>query len=170
VGPSQIIATPVFHQGRVYVTIGQDPAHGRGRGMLHCIDATKTGDITQTGRLWANDDVERSLASAVIADGLLYVVDLAGRLQCLDPDTGKRIWLHELKAETWATPLVADGKVFVGTKSHFHVLAAGRKAKELAKIRLGAPSYATPVAVNGTLFVASQNYLWAVQKGAKVQP
>jgi len=163
-GPSQIIATPVFHQGRVYVTIGQDPAHGRGRGMLHCIDPTGAGDITKTGRIWANDDVERTMASVTIADGLLYIVDLTGRLQCLDPDTGKRVWLHELKAETWGTPLLADGKVFVGTKSHFHVLVAGREVKELAKIRLGAASYATPVAANGTLFVASQNYLWAVRK------
>ncbi len=169
VGPNQIISTPVFHGGRVYVTIGQDPAHGRGRGMLHCIDPTGTGDITETGRLWTYDGVERTMASVTIADGLLYVVDLAGRLQCLDLDTGKPIWLHELKAETWGTPLVADGKIFVGTKRHFHILKAGRTAKELAKIRLGAPSYATPVAANGTLLVASQTHLWAVRKGAGVE-
>jgi outer membrane protein assembly factor BamB len=169
VGPSQIISTPVFHGGRVYATIGQDPAHGRGRGMLHCIDPTGTGDITESGRIWANDDVERTMASVAVADGLLYVVDFAGRLQCLDPDTGKRIWLRELKSETWATPLVADGKVFVGTKRHLHILTAGRDPKELAKIRLGAPSYATPVAANRTVFIASQKYLWAVEKGATVQ-
>jgi len=166
VGPSQIIATPVFHKGRVYVTTGQDPSHGRGRGVLHCIDPSGTGDITQTGRLWTYDDIERTTASAVIADGLLYAVDLAGRLHCLDPETGKRLWLHELKAETWGTPLVADGKIFVGTKTHFHILKAGREVKPLARIRLGAPSYATPVAANGTLLVASQTYLWAVQKDA----
>ena len=32
VGMSEIIATPVFYQGRVYVAIGRDPDHGRGRG------------------------------------------------------------------------------------------------------------------------------------------
>ena len=31
-GPSEIIATPVFHKNRVYVAIGQDPLHGRARG------------------------------------------------------------------------------------------------------------------------------------------
>jgi len=166
VGPSQIIATPVFHNGRVYVPIGQDPAHGRGRGMLHCIDASKTGDITTGGRIWAFDGLERSMAGVAVDDGLVYAVDLAGRLQCLDADTGKRLWLHELEAETWGSPLVADGKIYIGTKSHFHILAAGREAKQLARIRLGAPSYSTPVAANGTLYVVSQNYLWAVRSDA----
>ncbi len=38
VGRSEIIATPVFVNDRVYIAIGRDPAHGRGRGALHCID------------------------------------------------------------------------------------------------------------------------------------
>ena len=60
IGPSQIIATPVFHDNRVYVPIGQDPAHGRGKGMLHCIDATKTGDITESGCIWTYDGMDRA--------------------------------------------------------------------------------------------------------------
>src|SRR6202022_3003169 len=64
VGPSEIIATPVFYKDRVYVAIGQDPMHGRGRGMLHCIDATKTGDITETGRAWASAGLARTTAPA----------------------------------------------------------------------------------------------------------
>jgi outer membrane protein assembly factor BamB len=164
VGPSQIIGTPVFHQDRVYVAIGQDPAHGRGRGMLHCIDATKTGDITETGRVWTYDALERSLSSVAIADGLLYVPDLSGRLHCLEVATGKPVWTHETAGETWGTPLVADGKVYLGTKRHFVVMAAGREAKELARISLGAPVYGTPVAANGVLLVASERYLWAVKK------
>jgi len=166
-GPSQIIATPVFHEGRVYLPIGQDPMHGRGRGLLHCIDASKTGDITQSGRVWTYDGIERTLASVAIADGRLYAVDLAGRVHCLDAATGQRLWVYDTKAETWATPLVADGKIYLGTKNRLVVLAAGPQAKELARIGLGAPSYGTPVAANGTLFVASQHYLWAVQAGAR---
>ena len=39
---SEIIGTPVCYKNRVYVTIGQDPSHGRGLGMLTCIDAEVT--------------------------------------------------------------------------------------------------------------------------------
>ena len=77
-GPSEIISSPVFHDGKVYVTIGQDPTHGRGRGLLHCIDASKPGDITQSGCVWTYDGIERTIASVAISDGLLYAVDLAG--------------------------------------------------------------------------------------------
>jgi outer membrane protein assembly factor BamB len=164
VGPSEIIGTPVFHQNRIYVAIGQDPAHGRGRGIFHCIDATKTGDITASGRIWAYDGLDRSMATAAVADGLVYITDIAGRLHCLDADTGRCLWVHETKAETWGGVLVADGKLFFGTKKSFWTMAAGKEPKVLSELHLGSPVYSTPIAANGVLYVASQQYLWAVQQ------
>jgi len=163
-GPSQIIATPVFHQNRVYVAIGQDPAHGRGKGLLHCIDATKTGDITQTGRVWSYEGLDRSIGTVAVADGLVYAMDVGGRLHCLDAETGKPCWVHETGAEAWSSPLVADGKIYVGNKKEFCVMAAGREAKLLSTIRLGSPVYSSAIVANGVLYVASQRYLWAVQR------
>jgi outer membrane protein assembly factor BamB len=166
-GPSEIIASPVFHEGRVYCTLGQDPMHGRGRGMLNCIDATGTGDITHSGRVWTYDALERTIASVAVSDGLLYATDLSGKVHCLDERTGKPYWVYETNAETWSTPLVADGKIFISTNKKLVTLAAGKVVKLLSEIPLGSAAYATPVAANGTLFVCSQSYLWAVQKGAK---
>jgi len=162
VGPSQIIATPVFHDNRVYVPLGQDPAHGRGKGMLHCIDARLTGDITERGQLWTYDGMDRSISTVAVAGGLVYAPDIAGRLHCLDAENGKCYWVYETGAETWASPLVADGKVYLGTKRNFFIFAAGRQAKVLAEIRLGAPTYTSAIAANGALYVSSQQYLWAV--------
>ena len=167
-GPSEIIASPVFHDGRVYCTIGQDPMHGRGRGLLHCIDATKTGDITQSGRVWTYDAIERSIGSVSISGGLLYATDLAGHVHCLDEKTGKPYWVHETNAETWSTPLVADGRIYICTKKKLVTLAAGKEKKLISEVPLGSSAYATPIVANSTLFVCSQSYLWAVQKGAKM--
>jgi outer membrane protein assembly factor BamB len=166
-GPNEIIGTPVFYKDRVYVAIGQDPAHGRGKGLMHCIDPSKTGDITKTGCVWTYDGIERSMSSAAIADGLLYIPDLSGKVYCLDIATGKPVWVYETKAETWGTPLMADGKLYLGTKKGLVVMATGREPKELARISLGAPSYVTPIAANGVLYVASERFLWAVKKDAK---
>ena len=166
VGPSQIIATPVFLDGRIYVATGQDPAHGRGKGLLHCIDATQTGDITQTGRIWMYDGLDRSLSTVAVAEGLVYAADVAGRLHCLDADSGHCYWVQKTQGETWGGPLWADSKLYIGNKRAFFVFAAGKEPKLLSRIRLGSPVFSTPVAANGTLFVASQNYLWAVKSNA----
>jgi outer membrane protein assembly factor BamB len=44
---SGVIATPVLHDGRVYIGPGQDAEHGDGPGCLYCIDPTKTGDVSR---------------------------------------------------------------------------------------------------------------------------
>jgi outer membrane protein assembly factor BamB len=154
----------VFHQDRVYVAIGQDPRHGRGRGMLHCIQADGNGDVTQSGRVWTYDKIDRSMSTASIANGLLFIADYPGRIHCLDAETGHCHWIHETNAEIWGSTLVADGKVFVGTQKGFWVLAADKEKKVLSEVRLGSPMWASPIAANGVLYVTSQKYLWAVAK------
>jgi outer membrane protein assembly factor BamB len=161
--PCEIIGTPVFYKNRVYVAIGEDPQHGRGRGLLTCIDATKSGDITSGGKFWSYDGIDRSLSSVSIADGLLYVADMPGRVHCLDAETGKCYWVHDCKSDIWTSTLVVDGKVFVGTRKALYVLAAGRHPEVLATIHLGSAIRSMPVAADGTLYVASQHYLWAVE-------
>jgi outer membrane protein assembly factor BamB len=162
VGFSEIIGTPVFYKNRVYVTIGQDPSHGRGVGMLNCIDATQSGDVTGTAKLWSYP-IGRSLSSPSIADGLLYVADTFEGVYCLDAETGAKYWFHPTGSEIWGSTMVADGKVYLGTKKSLLVLATGKEKKLLADIHLGAPAYCTPVVANGVLYVNSQRYLWAVQ-------
>src|SRR6266480_1476231 len=65
-GVSEINATPVFYKNRVYVAVGQDPEHGEGVGILTCIDATRTGDITETGKIWSYDKIHRSISTVSI--------------------------------------------------------------------------------------------------------
>ena len=160
--PSEIIATPVFHDNRVYVAVGQDPRHGRGRGVLTCIDATGSGEVTERGKLWTYDGVERTLSTVAIAGGLLYLPDLAGQIHCLDAQTGQCLWVHRTGAEAWGSTLVVDGRVYLGTAKSLWVLASGRELKMLHEYRPGAPLWCSPVAANGTLYLASQRYLWAI--------
>ncbi len=164
IGPSEIIATPVFYRDRVYVAIGQDPAHGRGRGLLHCIDARQTGDITQTGCVWKYDGLGRTIATVSVADGLVYVPDIAGRLHCVDADQGTCYWVYETKEETWGGALVADGRLYLGNKKDFCVFAAGKEPKLLSRFSLGSSIYSTAIAANGTLYIATMHDLWAVAK------
>lgn len=166
-GPSEIIATPVFHKGRVYVAVGRDPEHGKARGVLHCIDATRTGDITKTGRVWSYKGIGRSMSTVAVADGLVYAADVAGGVHCLDAATGKPCWVHPTKQEIWSSPLAADGKVYVGTQRKvLWVFRAGRDKQVLARVRLPHAVSATPVAANGVLYVTTSRLLYAVRHGA----
>ena len=164
VGMSEFIACPVIYKDRVYIAIGRDPEHGRGRGALWCIDATKSGDITQSGKIWSYQGLDRSMSTVSISDGLLYVADIAGRLHCLNAESGELCWVHETNGTIWSSTLVADGKVYLPTTKHLWVLAAGKEKKVLSQISLGAPIYATPVVADGTLYVSSSSYLWAVHR------
>jgi outer membrane protein assembly factor BamB len=166
VGESYIIGTPVFYRDRIYVATGRDPEHGRGRGALHCIDATKTGDISKTGRIWTYQGLDRTLSTVSIADGLLYICDVGGRLHCLDAETGECYWVHETKSAVWGSTLVADGKVYTPTPKGLFVLAAGKEKKVLSQVNVNAVIYATPVVANGTLYLATRTgWLWAICQG-----
>jgi outer membrane protein assembly factor BamB len=166
VGPSEIIGTPVFCKNRVYVAIGQDPLHGRGKGCVTCIDATKQGDVSSSGVLWTHKDLDRSLSTPVVYNGLVFVADMTGLIQCLDAETGQCYWKHDANSDCWSSPMVADGKVYLGTRRGLNVLAAAKEKKVYKEIKLGSQIRSTPAVSDGVLYVASQNYLWAVQKDA----
>jgi outer membrane protein assembly factor BamB len=91
-------------------------------------------------------------------------VEHAGKVHCLDAESGSLVWVHDTREEIWSSTYVADGKVFIGTRKGLTVLAAGRERKQLAEIKLGTPVWSVPCAANGTLFVASQKNLWAVAR------
>lgn len=166
-GPSEIIATPVIYKDRVYVAIGQDPEHGEGVGMLSCIDATKRGDITKEGAIWTYKGIGRSISTASIHDGLVYIAEYAGYVHCLDAETGELYWKHDTKGHIWSSTLVADGKVYIGNEEgELTILQAGKELKVLNVIEFPAPILCSVVAVNGALLVPTQTHLYCFAEGA----
>src|SRR5687767_7356126 len=160
---NELISTPVIVGDRVYLANGQDPEHGEGVGHFYAIDATKRGDITQSGQLWHFTKIRRSISTAAVADGLVYITDFSGFLYCLDAATGKEIWMHDLFAAVWGSPFVADGKVYIGDEDgDVTVLAHGREKKVLAEMNMGSSVYATVTPARGTIFLNNRNQLFAI--------
>jgi len=166
---NELIGTPVIYDDKVYIANGQDPEHGEGVGHLYAIDGTKRGDITQTGRVWQFDKIRRSISTASIVDGLLYIPDFSGFLHCLDAKTGQEYWNHDTFAAVWASTLVVDGRVYLGDEDgDVVVMQAGKVKKVLAEMNMGSAVYATPVPAHGTLFLNNRNQLFAIANaGAK---
>jgi outer membrane protein assembly factor BamB len=164
-GPSECIGTPVLYDNKIYVAIGQDPEHGDGVGRISCIDPTKRGDISSSGLVWKYTDIGRTISTASVADGLVYIAEYAGKIHCLDAKTGKPYWVHDTLSRIWGSTLVADGKVYIGTEDgEVVIFNAGKEKKIVSTMDMGAPVYSSPVFANGTLYISTQTHLYAIGK------
>ncbi|MFT5470646.1 MAG: outer membrane protein assembly factor BamB [Verrucomicrobiales bacterium] len=53
-----------------------------------------------------------SFGSPLVFDGLVYFVNRAGALQCVDLSDGELLWETRLPGSCWASPMAAGGKIF----------------------------------------------------------
>ncbi len=183
-----IIATPVFYDNSVILGVGQDPEHGEGVGHLWRIDATKTGDVSaelgeigepgqpnpNSGVIWHYGGVDeegdevfrRTMSTVAVADGMVFAADLSGFVHCIDLETGKRHWQHDLLSGVWGSTLYCDGKVFIGNEDGKLTVfkASAEKDEVLAEYDTKNYSsiYSTPTICNGMMYLTDRNRLYAI--------
>jgi outer membrane protein assembly factor BamB len=189
---NHIVGTPVVHDNKVYLGVGQNPESGPGVGHLWCIDITKKGDLSpvndnfdpkadmnkNSGLVWhvggsivpkpkTGRDVQfgRTISTCAVHDGLVYAAELDGYVSCFDAATGKQYWQQDLKSDTWGSPYVADGKVYLGTNDgDIHIFAHDKEKKPLGKVEMDQSIHGTPVAVGKVLYVQTDAKLFALAK------
>lgn len=168
-GPSNIYGMPVFYHNRLYVAGGGDVFWGKNEAWLKCIDATKTGDVTTNALVWSYPLQKHVMSTPAISGGLVFISDCGRSFHCLDAETGKPYWTHDIKGDAWASPMVADGKVYLGTRSGaFYVFGAGKEKVLLTECTFGNPISGTATAANGVVYVATMQNLYAIQEGANL--
>lgn len=107
--------------------------------------------------------LHRSCATVAIADGFLVALDSSGMAHCVDFETGKPWWTHDLEAASWSSPLIADGKVYLGDEDgDVVVLALDSNKKIIAESNVGSTMYTTPIVADGILYIASRKRLFAI--------
>ena len=162
---NNVISTPVIVGDRLFIANGQDPEHGEGVGHLYAIDATQRGDITEMGRLWHYDTIRRSISTAAVKDGILYLPDFSGFLHALDVETGEPLWVHDTFAAVWGSPVIADDKLYLGDEDgDVVVLRPGPAEEVIAEMNMGSAVYSSAVPANGVLYIASRNQLFALEE------
>jgi outer membrane protein assembly factor BamB len=170
---NNILSTVVVHDGKAYIGVGQDPEHGEAPGHFWAFDPSGSGDITDSAIIWhrGGRDFHRTMSTAAIGDGIIYISDLSGFLYALDADTGEHYWTFDTFAAVWGSAFLADGKVYLGDEDgDVIVLRAGKEMEELAEMNLGASVYTTPYAKDGVLYILSRNRLFALEVGAQSEP
>jgi outer membrane protein assembly factor BamB len=167
IGPGNVLSTPVFYKGRVYIGIGRDGAYhskaGEKWGRLVCIDPSGSGDISTSGLVWEARDFPRTHSTVSIVDDVLYVADQIGGVHCYNATSGSKYWSYDTGHKIHCrSQLVADGKIYVANdKGEFFVLAATpEEARLLSRTRIR-PNSATPTAIDGLLLVLTSRDLTA---------
>lgn len=185
-----MISTPVVHEDRLYVGLGQYPDHPTPTRSSHfvCIDITKTGDVSPksldakapenkgSALLWSFGGpidpapkkgrrvyFSRTMSTAAVHDGLVYIPEDSGYLHCLDAKTGQRYWVHDFKTACWGSPLYVDGKVLVGVEDGSVVtFQAGKDYKVLKTHDMEDGIQGTPVVAGGVLYITTATKLYAI--------
>ncbi len=162
---NNVISTPVFYEGHFYVGVGQDPEHGEGPGNFFALDASLEGDVTDKASKWSvgGEDFHRTISTAAINKGIVYITDLSGFLYAFQLEDGKHLWTHDTFAAVWGSPFVADGKIYLGDEDgDIVILEEGREEKVINEVNVGRAVYTTPVAKDGVIYIASRSELFAI--------
>jgi outer membrane protein assembly factor BamB len=188
-----LVAAPVIHDNKAYIGVGQRPDSGTAVGHFWCIDMAKTGDVSpvddnwdpkaavnkNSGLVWhygglitpepkrgRRDIIGRTVSTAAIHDGLVYVSELMGVLHCLDAKTGQKYWDYDMLSEIWGSPYLVDGKIFLGADNgEVAVFTPGKSppAKDAVKKNDVERSVKAPLmAANGTLYVVTETHVYAI--------
>ena len=162
---NSILATPVVYQDHVYFGMGQDPEHGDGPGLFHALKPNQGGDVTKSAPVWRleGERIGRTLSTAAISEGLVYIADLSGFLYCIDAETGEQYWTYDTLAAVWGSPFVADQKVYLGDEEgDVAVLKTGKEKVVLGEIPMESSIYSAPTASDGVLYIATRSELFAI--------
>lgn len=101
----------------------------------------------------------------LIMDGLVYLLQKNGRLQCIELSSGQELYNQRLHTSEYrASPVYADGHLYISGKDGVtSVVKAGRKFELIAENDLGEPITASPVVANGVLYLRTYNALYAIK-------
>lgn len=157
----RIIASPVAHDGMVYVPTRVRP--------LQVFRAGGRGDITQSHRVWSFQNGP-DVPTPVTDGKYFYTVNDRGIVWCLDAKTGQEIWgSRRIKPATYsASPVLADGKIYVTNEDGLTtVLKAGPTFEVLAENNLNDYCLSSPAISDGQIFIRTTQFLYCIGKRVK---
>ncbi len=162
------IATPVVHDGLVYIGTGQDPDHGEGIGHLWCIDPTKFNDGRDVSPELAFNASD--LKTPIPYKRVQAVVEKEGDIARANPDSAV-VWhysevdrdedgdiaFEEEFHRTIGTVAIRDGILYIADFSGlFHCLDA-KTGKVNWVYDMLAASWSTPMIVEDKVYIGDED-------------
>jgi len=153
----ECIPTAVAGDGLIFAVSGM-------KGETLAIRAGGRGDVTESHVVWRNQRNAPFVPSAILFDGLYYLVDDKGIAACLEATSGKLVWQQRLGGAFSASPIAAAGRIyFIDEDGTTTVIAAGREFNVLGKNPLDEPVFASPAISRGELFIRTDRHLFCIR-------
>ena len=161
----RVIASPAIERGIAVVPSGRGD-------FLAGIRLGGDGDVTPSNRAWEKQGraLGADVPTPVVRDGLVYVLGDAGRVTCLDVQTGDELWSDDLprnRNKFFSSPVLAGDKLYAAREDG--MVFVGRVSNEgfelLAENDMGETIIASPVPIRGGLLIRGREHLFRIASG-----
>ncbi|MCH2399794.1 MAG: PQQ-binding-like beta-propeller repeat protein [Pirellulales bacterium] len=157
------ISTPVIAGDIAVIAYGRND---RGIPRLHGIRLGTQPSPDAPRRLWKRNDVGTFVPSPIAYRGRVYLVGDRGRVECVDPATGKMLWTGSFpknRAAFYASPLIAGGKLYAPREDGVVFVARIEERFELlAENDMQDRVIASPVPALDRLFIRGERHLFCI--------
>lgn len=163
-------STAVGDKEMVYIGTGG----GMGVGPLVAIRAGASGELSMDnaspegpGVVWTNKTGGPPMASPLLYDGNLYVLDQRqGILTCYNAKSGEQVYKKRIDGATGFTssPWAANGKIYcLDGEGKTFVLQAGPEYNLLARNDLEEMTWSSPALADGILYLRTLEHLYCIK-------
>jgi outer membrane protein assembly factor BamB len=159
--------TPAIEGDYVYISHGEDNVDNTEFGRVQCIDATGSGDVTETHSVWRKDGIKAGYTALIAKDGVLYVIADLGNMHAFDSKSGEELWVKDLGTVGKGSPVWADGKIYATeVNGNVHIVKPTRESCEtLSHVKITAANegigmdeiYASPAIANGRVYIVTRD-------------
>ena len=158
------IATPVIVDDMAVIAFGRND-HGKPK--LYGIRIGGSGDVTATNHVWKREDVGTFVPSPVAYKGRVYLVGDRGKIECIDPATGRTIWSDRFpknRAAFYASPLIANGNLYAPREDGvvFVAKVTADRFELVAENDMEESVIGSPVPVLNRLFIRGEKHLFCL--------
>ena len=151
---------PVYGNGIAYMI------SGFGKTELMAIRADGSGDVTDTNIVWKTVKNVPRTPSILLVDDLLFTINDAGTVMCLEASTGEEVWSQRIQGDYAASLLYADGRIYCFNRDgKTTVLKAARKYELLATNTLDSGFMASAAVSGNAFFLRTKTHLYRIESG-----
>jgi outer membrane protein assembly factor BamB len=153
----------VVGHGLVFAIVDRDHPE------LWAIQHDGSGNVTESHIVWKETRGMPARCTPLLVDDLLYVVNRAGIMTCLEARTGELVWKQRLEGEYSATPIFTKERIYLFNEdAACTIIRLGRKFDVVARNLLTQQQLLASPAVDGDAFIVrTANDLYKIETGAR---